>query len=63
VDYPVDTVVLENDSFNIVENRFERKELNHLSELWNNSLKEIIHKLPADILKKAFSHEEIEESE
>lgn len=63
VDYPVDTVVMENDSYNIVENRFEQHELNHLSEYWNDSLKETINNLPADILKKAFSHVELEESE
>ncbi|SEJ40724.1 putative proteasome-type protease [Cyclobacterium xiamenense] len=63
VDYPIDTVILENDSYHVIENRFEQHELNHLSEFWNNSLKRAIHKLPADILKKAFFHEEIEESE
>ncbi|MDN3686512.1 peptidase [Cyclobacterium jeungdonense] len=63
VDYPIDTVVLENDSYQIIENRFEQHELHHLSEFWNNSLKEAIHNLPADILKKAFFHEEMEESE
>lgn len=63
VDYPVDTVVMENDSYNIIENRFEQHELNHLSEFWNDSLKEAINNLPADILKKAFSHVELEESE
>ena len=57
VDYPVDTVVLENNSYNIVENRFEQHELNHISEFWNDSLKKVIHDLPADILKKAFSAE------
>ncbi|WP_162342214.1 peptidase [Cyclobacterium salsum] len=63
VDYPIDTVILENNSYQIIENRFEQHELHHLSEFWNNSLKEAIHKLPADILKKAFFHEEMEESE
>ncbi|MEX2565312.1 MAG: peptidase [Cyclobacteriaceae bacterium] len=64
VDYPVDTVVYENNSYHIVENRFEQHELNHLSEYWNNCLKDIIDKLPAEILKKAFRHVEIiEDSE
>ena len=63
VDYPIDTVILENDTYNIVENRFEQHELHHISEYWNNCLKEAINKLPADVLNKAFQHEEIEEGE
>lgn len=63
VDYPIDTVILENDTYNIVENRFEQHELHHISEYWNNCLKEAINKLPADVLNKAFQHEEIEDGE
>lgn len=63
VDYPIDTVILENNTYNIVENRFEQHELHHISEYWNNCLKEAINKLPADVLNKAFQHEEIEDGE
>lgn len=63
VDYPIDTVILENDSYNIIENRFEQHELNHISEFWNNCLKEAINRLPSEGLKKAFSHAEIEDGE
>tara|TARA_R110002124_G_scaffold55708_4_gene157746 strand:- start:2282 stop:3022 length:741 start_codon:yes stop_codon:yes gene_type:complete len=63
VDYPIDTVILENDTYNVVENRFEQHELNHLSEFWNNSLKEAIHNLPTEVLEKAFSPKEFEKSE
>ncbi|WP_209329475.1 peptidase [Lunatimonas salinarum] len=63
VDYPIDTVILENDSYNIIENRFEQHELNHISEFWNNCLKEAINRLPSDGLNKAFSHAEIEDGE
>ena len=63
VDYPIDTVILENDTYNVVENRFEQHELNHLSEFWNDSLKEAIHNLPTEVLEKAFSPKEFEKSE
>jgi putative proteasome-type protease len=53
VDYPIDTVVMENDSYHIIENRFEQHELNHISEHWNNSLKKAINTLPDEELKKA----------
>ncbi len=59
VDYPIDTVVLENDTYNIIENRFHQGELQHISEYWNDCLKDAIYKLPADVLNKAFQHEPI----
>jgi putative proteasome-type protease len=63
VDYPIDTVVMKNDSYYITENRFEQQELYHISEYWNNCLKEAINTLPDEVLKKAFDHEEIEPDE
>jgi putative proteasome-type protease len=54
VDYPVDTVILENSQYHISETRFEQKELEHISSFWNNRLREAIRELPAEILKKAF---------
>lgn len=54
VDYPIDTVVMENNSYYILEKRFEQHELNHISEFWNNHLKDAILTLPDEILKKAF---------
>lgn len=63
VDYPIDTVVMENNSYHIVENRFEQHELNHISEFWNNSLKEAINTLPDEVLKKAFVQQEIKPEE
>lgn len=63
VDYPIDTVVMENNSYHIVENRFEQHELSHVSEYWNNCLKEAINTLPADVLNKAFEQEQIEPGE
>ncbi|MCH7415391.1 peptidase [Belliella sp. R4-6] len=54
VDFPIDTVVLENDTYNIIEKRFSQQELQHISEFWNGRLREAIKELPADVLKKAF---------
>lgn len=59
VDYPLDTVVLENDRYHIVEKRFEQKELEHISSFWNERIKEAIRELPAEILQKAFIEETI----
>lgn len=54
VDYPIDTVILENDTYHTIEKRFEQKELEHISAFWNNRLKEAIKVLPAEVLQKAF---------
>jgi len=54
VDFPIDTVVLENDTYYTYEQRFEKKELEHISTFWNERLRNAINELPADILKKAF---------
>lgn len=63
VDYPIDTVIMENNSYNMIEKRFEQRELNHISEEWNNRLKEAIYKLPAEVLDKAFQPVEVEDAE
>lgn len=59
VDYPIDTVVLPNDSYHIIEQRFEQKELEHVSAFWNNRLKTAIQELPAEVLKKAFESNDL----
>ncbi len=58
VDFPIDTVILENDSFHSIERRFEQSELIHISEFWNEKLKNTINELPADMLSKAFHEQE-----
>jgi putative proteasome-type protease len=57
VDYPIDTVVLENNSYHIIEQRFEQKELEHISAFWNSRIKEGIRELPSEVLEKAFHKE------
>ncbi len=53
VDYPIDTVVLENDSFKLREHRFEEKDLGHISEFWNERLTAGIEELPVQVLDQA----------
>lgn len=58
VDYPIDTVVLKKDEYQLYEHRFQEKELGHISEFWNARLKDGIDKLPAVALSRAFSEDE-----
>lgn len=53
VDYPLDTVVLRNNEFLMIERRFTEKELGHISEFWNSRLKDGIDKMPGSALMKA----------
>lgn len=54
VDFPIDTVVLKNDEYYTKEKRFEQKELEHVSNFWNNRLKNAIAELPSEVLSSAF---------
>lgn len=55
VDYPIDTVVLKNGDYNLVENRFDSKELTNISEFWDSRLTDAINKLPAETLNRALN--------
>lgn len=58
VDFPIDTVVLKNDEYFTKEKRFEQKELEHISNFWNNRLKNAIAELPSQVLSSAFEEME-----
>ncbi|UII21037.1 peptidase [Fulvivirga ligni] len=57
VDFPIDTVILKNNSFDIIEHRFDDKELGQLSDAWNTRIKNGISDLSADVLNSAFKPE------
>lgn len=57
VGFPIDTVVMRNDSYFINERRFEENELRDMSERWNSLMRETIQKLPNDSLVKAFQND------
>ncbi len=52
VDYPIDVVYYTKDSFNIVEKRYKKEELQKISKLWNTVLSESIHNLPEGWMDK-----------
>lgn len=54
VDYPVDVIFYNKDSFEIVEKRFEKEELQQLSHQWNNTLSEAIRNIPEAWMDKLF---------
>ncbi len=55
VAYPIDTVVLPRDAYDLMEHRFEERELGHVSEFWNERLRQAIQELPVEVLDRAFT--------
>lgn len=48
VDFPIDTVVYNKDSFRIKERRYTERDLAELSNLWDERLRQVIDDLPED---------------
>jgi len=60
VDYPIDVIYYPKDSFNIIERRFKKEELQNISKLWSSKLKASINSLPEDWMDKLMSRGEVE---
>ncbi len=54
VDYPIDVVYYEKDSFEIVEKRFDREELQSVSDIWQKELIDAVDNLPDQWVEKMF---------
>ena len=59
VDFPIDIIYYEKDSFNIIEQRFNIEELQEMAELWNNQLKETIDNLSNTWIEKLFAKSDV----
>lgn len=55
VGFPLDVVVYVRDSYHIVEHRFERDTLRHVSEWWQRRVRESIDELPSEWVADVFS--------
>ena len=55
VGFPLDVVVYVRDSYHIVEHRFERDTLRHVSEWWQRRVRESIAQLPSEWVDDVFS--------
>lgn len=58
VGYPIDTVLLRNDSYFIHENRFDEADLRDMSELWNSMIRKTINELPGQSLDAIFDKQQ-----
>ncbi len=55
VDYPIDVVLYQKNSFELVEHRFEREELSRISDWWQDRMRKSVQDLPAEWIDSAFS--------
>lgn len=58
VDFPIDVVLYKKDSFQMVENRYQRNELEEVSVLWDKKLKVALDELPDEWMDKTFHKQE-----
>lgn len=54
VDFPMDVVLYQRDSFRIVEHRFDKTDLADKSAWWQERLRKSIHELPSEWMEDAF---------
>jgi putative proteasome-type protease len=58
VDFPIDIVVYKRDTFEIIEHRYEKKDLIDISNWWQERLRESVRLLPSDWINAAFSDQD-----
>jgi putative proteasome-type protease len=55
VDFPLDVVLYERGSFKMVEHRYEREDLKHISNWWQERMRAAVAELPSQWVESAFS--------
>jgi putative proteasome-type protease len=48
VDFPIDVVLYRRDSYTMVEHRYERRDLAHISDWWQDRVCRSVEELPAE---------------
>lgn len=62
VEFPIDVVYYEKDSFNIIERRYKKDELQSVSKIWQKQLSNAVHQLSDDWMNKIFEEPAPEEN-
>lgn len=55
VEFPIDVVLYEKNSYQMVESRYEFSELQHVTVLWNEKLRKALEEVPEEWIQKAFN--------
>jgi putative proteasome-type protease len=51
VDYPLDVVIYNKDSYALVEQRYQKEELQHLSQFWREKIAQAVEEFPSDWMR------------
>ncbi|MDX1681941.1 MAG: hypothetical protein R3336_02365 [Phycisphaeraceae bacterium] len=63
VDFPIDVVLYRRDSYQIIEHRYERRDLAHISKWWQQRLKDAVDQMPAAWLDDALGKTPAEQAQ
>ncbi len=63
VEFPIDVIYYEKDSFNIIEKRYSKHELEEVSKLWQTQLSDAVNHLPDNWMDKIFQLDEVDPDE
>lgn len=55
VDFPIDVVLYKRNSFEVVQHRFEREDLQHLPEWWQERLRKSVEEMPDEWVNEALA--------
>jgi putative proteasome-type protease len=55
VDYPIDVLLYQRGSFEMIEHRYERDDLRQISNWWQDRMRNAVHELPSEWVDRAFS--------
>jgi len=55
VDFPIDLLLYTRRSFELIEHRFERKDLAQISDWWQDRMRRAVNELPSEWVESAFS--------
>jgi putative proteasome-type protease len=55
VDFPIDVLLYQKGSFEMIEHRYERDDLRQISNWWQERMRRAVHELPSEWVESAFS--------
>ena len=55
VDFPIDVVLYKKNSFELVEHRFQERDLHEISAWWQERMRRSVNELPSEWIERAFS--------
>jgi putative proteasome-type protease len=55
VDFPIDVVLYKKNSFELIEHRFQERDLHEISAWWQERMRRSVNELPSEWIERAFS--------